>query len=136
MSKRITKSFATNKNTSDDVKRWIELQDNFNDAVIYLIEKEIYSNGIRDLSSLIPKKRSDEYFSKMLQPISNVVKESYVPNVQPIPQRIEESEDITSNKSIQLERIEETTTKQNTIDEVPGETSQDSDEEIYDEYAD
>lgn len=39
-----------------------EKQGNFTDTIKYLIEKEIFQNGIRDLQTIIPTKRSDEYF--------------------------------------------------------------------------
>jgi hypothetical protein len=76
MSKRITKSFATNKTTSEDVKKWISEQFNFNDSVIYLIEKEIYQNGIRDLSSLIPRQRTNDYFNNLFEKEEPYVQQS------------------------------------------------------------
>lgn len=39
-----------------------KLQSNFTDTVRYLIEKEIYQNGLRDIQSVIPIVR-DETFS-------------------------------------------------------------------------
>lgn len=42
-------------------------QTNWNDTVRYLIEKEIYENGIRNLSKIIPKERDNEYFDSLFK---------------------------------------------------------------------
>jgi hypothetical protein len=62
MSNRISRPVATKKDTKEEVKEWILKQSNFSDAVIYLIEKEIYTHGIKDLSASIPKTRNENYF--------------------------------------------------------------------------
>lgn len=46
----------------DRLIEFAEKQENFTDTIKYLIEKEIFENGIRDLQTIIPNKRSDEYF--------------------------------------------------------------------------
>lgn len=48
------------------VIEWAEAQGNFNDAVTYLIEKEIAENGIRNLENFIPAKRTSEYWANIL----------------------------------------------------------------------
>ena len=48
---------------------FVKEQSNLSEVVTYLIEKEIYENGIRNLVEYIPMIRTDEYFSKMVNPI-------------------------------------------------------------------
>jgi hypothetical protein len=48
------------------VLEWMETQDNATEALVYLIEKEIFENGIRNMELYIPRKRSDEYFESLL----------------------------------------------------------------------
>lgn len=55
-----------NKNTDKRVVEFANMQTNFSNAFVYLIEKEIYENGLRDLSEHIPYKRDEEYFIKLL----------------------------------------------------------------------
>jgi hypothetical protein len=45
---------------------WMEKQGNATEAIVYLIEKEIFENGIRDMELYIPIKRADEYFENLL----------------------------------------------------------------------
>jgi hypothetical protein len=45
-----------------DVIDFLNLQGNINDAISYLIEKEIAENGLRNLESFIPVKREKEFF--------------------------------------------------------------------------
>lgn len=44
---------------------WLKAQSHYEDAIIYLIQKEIYENGIRDLSYSIPRMRNDSYFEEL-----------------------------------------------------------------------
>lgn len=53
------------------VQGWIDAQSYPEDALTYLIQKELYEYGERDLSYAIPRKRNDAYFEALLQ------KESY-----------------------------------------------------------
>ncbi|WP_113675831.1 hypothetical protein [Vallitalea guaymasensis] len=59
---RIIRPVATKQTTDKNVVHWILKQNNFSDAVIFLIEQEVYSHGIRDLSKIIPSRRTKEYF--------------------------------------------------------------------------
>lgn len=47
------------------VKDWLNEQSHYEDAIFYLIEKEIYENGLRDLSYTIPRMRNDAYFEEL-----------------------------------------------------------------------
>ena len=53
---------------SEKAKEWLKSQSHPEDALLYLIEKEIYENGIRDLSYVIPRIRSDEHFAALTGP--------------------------------------------------------------------
>lgn len=57
------RTFRPNKNEKEDILKFISIQENFNDTIRFLIEKEIYENGIRNLQEHIPSKRSLKYFS-------------------------------------------------------------------------
>ena len=48
------------------VNRWLAKQSFPEDAMLYLIEKELYEHGERDLGYVVPRKRNDEYFAKLL----------------------------------------------------------------------
>jgi hypothetical protein len=58
MEEKTAYTFKFSKNENLLIKEFCEEQSNFNDAVRYLIEKEIAENGVRDLSEIVPKKRS------------------------------------------------------------------------------
>lgn len=49
--------FKPRVNEAQEIIEFIEKQSNLNDAIRYLIEKEITENGIRDLVKFIPAKR-------------------------------------------------------------------------------
>lgn len=56
------------RNTTDnDLIEFASLQTNFTDTIRYLIEKEIYSNGIRNLQEFIPTERDEKYFKKTVK---------------------------------------------------------------------
>lgn len=52
---------------SEKIIKWIEAQGHPEDALAYLIEKELYEYGERDLSYVIPRRRNDAYFEALLQ---------------------------------------------------------------------
>lgn len=54
--------FFRRKHFSKEVKAWIKAQSDSNDALLYLIEKEIHENGQNDLAYIIPRYRNEEYF--------------------------------------------------------------------------
>lgn len=47
------------------VEAWIKAQSHPDDALQYLIEKELYLYGVRDLSYVIPRKRNAAYFEAL-----------------------------------------------------------------------
>lgn len=47
------------------VEEFLSKQTNFSDSIMYLIEKEIAENGIRNLGEFIPQVRSKEYWSEI-----------------------------------------------------------------------
>lgn len=59
--------FFKTKKKSGKIQDWIELQSYNEDAIIYLIEKEIYENGMRDLGFVIPRLRNDDYFAALFK---------------------------------------------------------------------
>ena len=77
MSKKMPNQFTIRfKNSVDPrILEFANLQDNFSDTILYLIEKEIGENGIRNLQTVIPPVRSIEGFSNM----GHVASCSYVP---------------------------------------------------------
>ena len=58
-------------NLDEKVIDFIEKQSNFSETMTYLIEKELYENGNRDLVYHIPIVRNQEYFESLFnkQPI-------------------------------------------------------------------
>lgn len=58
-----------------DVISFLEAQGNRNDALCYLIEKEIAENGMRDLSKIVPLKRDNSYFRSSLPSARDVAVE-------------------------------------------------------------
>ena len=52
-----TFSFYVKKGEDNRLFEFSEIQDNFSDSALFLIQKEIYENGIRDLAEVIPQKR-------------------------------------------------------------------------------
>ncbi|WP_034869095.1 hypothetical protein [Clostridium lundense] len=57
-------SFRFHKDDNSLIE-FAEKQTNFTDTIRYLIQKEIYENGIRNLQEHIPTTRDDEYFKKI-----------------------------------------------------------------------
>ena len=54
------------KRLDSKVQAWLDKQSHAEDALSYLIEKELYEHGVRDLSYMIPRKRNDAYFGQLL----------------------------------------------------------------------
>lgn len=55
------------------VEEFLSKQTSFSDSIMYLIEKEIAENGIRNLGEFIPQVRSKEYWAKLLANSNNTV---------------------------------------------------------------
>lgn len=50
--------------TGKEVIEWCNKQSNFSNAITYLIEKEVYTNGINeDIARIVPASRGKEYFT-------------------------------------------------------------------------
>lgn len=58
-------TFRPQRKSHFDVTNWALLQSNLNDALNYLIEKEIAENGLRNLADIIPSKRTPKYFESL-----------------------------------------------------------------------
>lgn len=56
-------TFKPRKEEDNRIIEFIETQSNLNDTIRYLIEKEVYTNGIRDIVKYIPAMRDEEYFN-------------------------------------------------------------------------
>lgn len=64
--------FFKSKKRSGKIQEWLELQSFDEDAIIYLIEKEIYENGMRNLGYIIPRLRDDAYFATLVKTVPQV----------------------------------------------------------------
>lgn len=53
--------------TDERILAWMNNQSHLDDALTYLIEKELYEYGDRDLSYIIPRRRNDAYFEELLR---------------------------------------------------------------------
>ncbi|MBD2870271.1 hypothetical protein [Paenibacillus arenilitoris] len=51
-------SLKTKKSEDPLVMQWLNAQSNLMDSLRYLIEKEIYQNGVRNLQAYVPAERS------------------------------------------------------------------------------
>lgn len=68
--KEIQSSFSIKfKDTTDNrVPKFVAMQSNITDTILYLIQKEIAQNGIRDLQTIIPRIRDiDNFFDENSQ---------------------------------------------------------------------
>jgi hypothetical protein len=99
------------KNGTDKrILDFVDMQSNFSDVVTYLLEKEVFENGLRDVSQFIPQIRTQAYFENQgnlykptpqTQPQSVPVEQIQQP-VQPIQQVQpvqEQTQDKTQKKS-------------------------------------
>lgn len=51
-------SLKTKKNEDPSIMNWINAQTNLMDSLRYLIEKEVFQNGVRNLQTFIPAERN------------------------------------------------------------------------------
>lgn len=49
---------------NEELIDFANMQSNFTDTIKFLIEKEIYYHGIRNLQEIIPEKRDKNYFER------------------------------------------------------------------------
>lgn len=54
------------RDNDNKLMQFASMQTNFTDSVRYLIEREIFENGIRNLQEYIPSNRDDNYFQNKL----------------------------------------------------------------------
>jgi len=47
------------------ISEWMKSQSDVDDAILYLIEKEIYEHKNRDLSYIVPRYRNEAYFDEL-----------------------------------------------------------------------
>lgn len=84
--KEIQSSFSIKfKDTTDNrVLKFVAMQSNITDTILYLIQKEIAQNGIRDLQTIIPRIRDiDNFFDENSQDKTIYPKKTetvYIPN--------------------------------------------------------
>lgn len=158
---RTTFPLSLRANEDPRIREFLELQSGgYSDVLRYLIEKEIAENGIRDLTALIPARRSIDNFISNSYP---GVGTTNVPSSHTIKPQIEdnskvehtntESRETKEEKEIEEEReystsskeveftvhasrdIEESLTKiQNIVEEISVEENEEDDDEIPDCY--
>lgn len=80
-----------------NVLEFANMQTEFSDVMTYLIEKEIYENGLRDLSEIIPRKRSNAYFERMLGNSNRVAVQSVMSPQQTSTNSAERTEEQRTN---------------------------------------
>lgn len=66
MANTIRKSLSFKRNVEPEVLEFLEKQSNYSDSILYLIQKEIAENGIRDMQLFIPSRRSIESLRELL----------------------------------------------------------------------
>ena len=65
-------TFKPKKNEVQEIITFLEIQSNLNDAIRYLIEKEIAENGVRNLGEFIPSVRNINSLLGFKKQVSNV----------------------------------------------------------------
>lgn len=65
MANAIRKSLSFKKNVEPEVLEFLDKQSNYSDSILYLIQKEIAENGVRDMQLYIPSRRSIESLREM-----------------------------------------------------------------------
>jgi hypothetical protein len=55
------------RDNDNELMKFASAQTNFTDSVRYLIEKEIFENGVRNLQEYIPSNRDNNYFQSHLK---------------------------------------------------------------------
>lgn len=156
---RTTFPLSLRANEDPRIREFLELQSGgYSDVLRYLIEKEIAENGIRDLTALIPARRSiDNFISNSYPGVGTTnVPSSYTINPQiednskvehtntesreTKEEKESEEEHSTSLKEVEFtvhasRNIEESLTKvQNIVEEISVEENEEDDDEIPDCY--
>lgn len=60
-----TYTIRLRKDENENILKFCSEQQNFGDTIRYLIQKEIYENGVRNLQDYIPARRNEEYFKDL-----------------------------------------------------------------------
>lgn len=158
-SKKDRTTFPLSLRTNEDprIREFLELQSGgYSDVLRYLIEKEIAENGIRDLTALIPARRSIDNFYQVggtsNVPSNHTIKPQIEDNSE-VEHTSTESKETKEEKEIEYEReystsskevevtvqsskdIEESSIKtQSIVEEVSVEENEEDDDEIPDCY--
>lgn len=122
---RIMKALKKDASYDKRIEEWLDKQSHVEDALIYLIEKEMYEYGERDLSYVIPRKRNDAYFEALLKresydsrfhtnmdmydSIAHIQKEEHHPVAEQMPKKVTPVTPLPVEKPTNV-------TKQDTID--------------------
>lgn len=97
-------TFKPRKGEDQKIIEFIETQSNFNDTIRYLIEKEVYTNGIRDIVKYIPAVRDEEYYKELCnRPINENIEVKSIKKENSDPDIKSATIDI---KAIQIESME------------------------------
>lgn len=156
---RTTFPLSLRANEDPRIREFLELQSGgYSDVLRYLIEKEIAENGIRDLTALIPARRSIDNFisnsypgvgttnvpsSYTIKPQiedNNKVEHTNTESRETKEEKESEEEHSTSSKEVEFtvhasRNTEESLTKvQNIVEEISVEENEEDDDEIPDCY--
>lgn len=101
---KIMKALKKDASYDSRINDWLQKQSHVEDALIYLIEKELYEYGERDMSYVIPRIRNDAYFEALLKresfdsrfhsnidmydSIAHIHKEEHTIVTEPMPQKV------------------------------------------------
>lgn len=72
-------TFKPRKKEAPQILEFLKLQSNFNDAIRYLIEKDISENGVRDIVKYIPAVRDFNNLNELV--VDSIEKNSNNENV-------------------------------------------------------
>lgn len=100
--KKRVRPLSLKKNEEKEIYDFVELQTNLSDTLVYLIQKEIAENGVRDLQMHIPAKRTIESVKELLDiKNNNILKEV------PVDQEVVEEKKVEENsESKEIEKVE------------------------------
>lgn len=99
----LIKTVSFNKKTEQEVLDFVNAQENFSDTVLFLIQKEICTNGISNLQQFIPSARTIADVQRLItqgnnnsQPVSVAPAAAYEEAASSIPESITD-EEVESN---------------------------------------
>lgn len=97
--KEIKKIIRFKNNTNKDILEFVNKQSNFCETITYLIEKEIFENGIRDLMEHVPSLRTETYFRTICE-VANINTNTEKPLYTPVQETKETKETKEKNNNI------------------------------------